>query len=45
LGQLVPNIEEYILPIVIFIIFVSFLPPVIEFWKEKRKKEDTSNQA
>lgn len=36
LGAVVPNIERYLLPIILGIIFVSFLPIVFEFWKNKK---------
>jgi membrane-associated protein len=37
LGRLVPDIDRYILPIVIAIVFLSFLPGVIKFFQEKRR--------
>ena len=39
LGKTVPNIDHYILPIVLAIIFISLLPSVIEFWKSRRVGE------
>lgn len=39
LGRVVPNIDAYIIPIVIFIILTSFAPSAIHFFKEGRKKE------
>lgn len=38
LGTIVPNIDKYILPIVLVIIFVSFLPIAYEFLKNRNKK-------
>jgi membrane-associated protein len=38
LGQTVPNIDQYLLPIVAVIILVSFLP-VIKIWLESRNNE------
>jgi membrane-associated protein len=35
LGRLVPGVDKYILPIVLVIIVISFVPPVLEFWKKK----------
>lgn len=37
-GQLIPNAEKYILLIVIIIIIVSFIPAVLELWKNRRKE-------
>jgi membrane-associated protein len=36
LGQLIPNADTYILPIIIIIIIISFLPIVREVWKHKK---------
>ena len=38
LGGLVPNIDQYILPIILLIIFLSFIPVVIEIIRSKYKK-------
>jgi membrane-associated protein len=37
-GQLIPNAEKYILPIVIVIIIVSFIPAVRELWKNHKRE-------
>lgn len=37
LGRAVPDIDRYILPIVIVIIVISFLPGVIKYRQEKRR--------
>jgi membrane-associated protein len=37
LGNVVPNIDKYILPIILLIIFVSVLPIIFEFVKSKKK--------
>ncbi len=37
LGSLVPNIEHYLLPIIIGIIILSFLPSIIEVLKARRQ--------
>ncbi len=41
LGALVENIDRYLLPIVLLIIFLSILPGIVEYWREHRdaKKE------
>ena len=36
LGKTVPNIEHYILPIIILIIVISMLPNIVEYIKSKR---------
>ncbi len=36
LGNLIPGIDEYLLPVILLIIIISVLPAVIEFWKAKR---------
>jgi membrane-associated protein len=35
LGKVVPNADSYITPIVILIIIISFVPPVIEYIRER----------
>ncbi|MEI6864047.1 MAG: VTT domain-containing protein [Candidatus Adlerbacteria bacterium] len=37
LGKAVPNIENYILPIVVAVVFISLLPVVHEWWKSRKK--------
>lgn len=37
LGTLIPNVDKYLLPIILLIIFLSILPPVVEYIKSKRK--------
>lgn len=39
LGQAIPNIERFIIPVLVIIIIVSFFPALIEFWKAKRKRQ------
>jgi membrane-associated protein len=41
LGSLIENIDRYLLPIVLLIIFLSVLPGVFEYWRNRRqaKKE------
>lgn len=36
LGGLVENIDRYLLPIVLLIIFLSILPAIFEYWRERR---------
>jgi membrane-associated protein len=35
LGSVIPNVDRYIIPIVILIIILSIVPPVIHFFKDK----------
>ncbi len=35
-GQRVPNAEKYILPIVLTILVISFIPPIWEYFKSRR---------
>jgi membrane-associated protein len=37
IGNIVPNAESYITPIIAFIIIVSFIPPVVEYFKHNKK--------
>ncbi len=37
LGQLIPNVDKYLLPIVGVIILLSILPVLFEIYKEKKK--------
>lgn len=39
LGKTIPNIDHYILPIVLGIILVSLLPSIFEFWKSRGTSE------
>lgn len=39
LGNSVPEIEKYILPIVIFIIILSLVPVLVEYFKNKEEKK------
>jgi membrane-associated protein len=39
LGNTIPNVDTYLLPIVIAIIVISFIPVVLEILKERRKKK------
>jgi membrane-associated protein len=38
LGNTIPGIDKYLLPIILFIIFVSFLPPVYQVLKSYLEK-------
>jgi len=37
LGSLVPNIDKYLLPIVLLIIIVSVIPPILHVYKDNKK--------
>jgi len=36
LGNTIPNAENYLTPIIILIIFVSFIPAIIEFFRQRK---------
>lgn len=38
LGKIVPNVDRYLLPIIILIIFVSLMPTVIHVLKDKEQR-------
>jgi membrane-associated protein len=38
LGRAIPNIDKHIHIIIAIVIFLSILPPIIEYWKAKRNK-------
>jgi len=38
LGSLVPNVDRYLLPIIILIIIFSFIPGVLHYLSERKKK-------
>lgn len=35
-GNLIPNPDKYLLPVVLLIIFTSLIPPALEFFKKKK---------
>ncbi len=37
LGRVIPNMDHYILPLIIGIVIVSFIPAVVHVWKGKRQ--------
>lgn len=39
LGSVLPDIDKYILPLIAVIVFVSILPGILEWVKEKRKAD------
>lgn len=39
LGKVVPDVDQYILPIVVIVVFVSFLPGVFKYLQEKKRVE------
>lgn len=42
LGNLIPDAEKYLTPIIILIILVSFMPAVIEFIKHRTKRAENN---
>ncbi|MCL5771314.1 MAG: hypothetical protein M1479_03455, partial [Actinobacteria bacterium] len=38
LGRVIPNVDKYMIPIVIIIVIVSAIPAMIEFFKGRKKK-------
>lgn len=36
LGTLIPDIDQYLLPIIIAVIVLSILPPVLHFWHRRK---------
>ena len=40
LGSVIPDIDKYLLPIVLFIIIASVLPPILHIYKENKKSWD-----
>jgi len=45
LGNRIKNIDQYILPIVFLIIFVSILPILMQFIRKPKKTDDTINNG
>ncbi len=39
LGNTIPNVDRYLIPIIVFIIFLSVLPSIIHVWKEKEERQ------
>jgi len=39
LGNTVPNIDRYIIPIILLIVFISMLPGAVEYLRSRRKSE------
>lgn len=39
LGSMVPNIDRYLIPIILFIVFISLVPPAWHFLKEKHHRQ------
>lgn len=37
LGSVVPNIDKYIHYVIVIVVFLSLLPPFIEWWRERRR--------
>jgi membrane-associated protein len=36
LGNVIPNAERYLTPIILAIIFISFIPAIVEYYKSKK---------
>jgi membrane-associated protein len=45
LGSLIPDIDRYLLPIIVVIILASVAPTVIHLWRERRKSKATLTRA
>jgi membrane-associated protein len=43
LGNAIPNVDKYLLPIIALIIFISVLPPALHFLKEYRAERSGKN--
>lgn len=39
LGQTIPNVDKYLLPIVALIVIVSVMPAVIHVWRDREQRE------
>ena len=39
LGSVIPDIDQYLLPIILGIIIVSIIPPLHEYWRHRMRKE------
>lgn len=37
LGSVIPNIDKYIHYVILVVVFLSLLPPVFEWWRERRR--------
>lgn len=38
LGSMIPNVDRYLLPIVVGIVILSITPPLLHMWKNKSRK-------
>lgn len=45
LGSTIPNVDKYLVPLVLFIIIVSFLPPIIHVLKEKHGRDEVKKMV
>ncbi len=45
LGGLVEDIERYLLPIVVLIIFLSLLPGIFEYWRDRQASKKEKAEA
>jgi membrane-associated protein len=37
-GNIVPDADKYVIPVILLIVATSFIPPAIEFYKERKNK-------
>lgn len=37
-GNVIPNADRYVLPVVALIVLISLMPPAWQYWRERRKK-------
>jgi len=45
LGNLIPNVDKYLLPIIVFIVFASILPTVLHLIKERKFDNELAEAA
>jgi len=45
LGRLVPDINRYIHLVIAIVVFLSILPGILEFWRQRRKQAAAQNAA
>lgn len=45
LGSLIDDIDRYLLPIIVLIIFLSVLPGIFEYWRDRREAKANGESA
>lgn len=45
LGKLIPDIDKYLLPIIFLIVFLSILPGILHFMKDKGTRDEVFSQV